>query len=111
MQTLPALAVLAFAAYRVTQLIVWDSILDSWRQKIELWHAVRIESKARTFVRDLLKCTYCVSFHASWLTLLAYLLASGRWGDAPWFVHGIEAFAVAGASALLSRWDDTRPGI
>lgn len=112
MLNLPELAALGFAAYRVTQLVVWDSILDGWRQRLELWHAKRFESKARAFVRDLLKCTYCTGFHASWLTVLVYLLASGQWvsGFGGFLLFGIQSFAVAGVQALLNRWDDTRPG-
>lgn len=113
MQHLAVLVALGFAAYRVTQLIVWDSILDGWRQRLELWHARKFESKVRTFVRDLLKCTYCVSFHASWLTVLAYLLATGHNpvdSVSSFWLFGIQSFTVAGASALLSRYDDTLPG-
>jgi uncharacterized membrane protein len=112
MLQLAELAVLGFAAYRVTQLVVWDSILDGWRQRLELWHARRFESKARTFVRDLLKCTYCTGFHVSWLTVLTYLLAVGKWspGFGGFLLFGVQSFAVAGIQALLNRWDDTRPG-
>jgi uncharacterized membrane protein len=106
------LAALGFASYRVTQLVVWDSILDGWRQRLELWHARKFDSRARTFVRDLLKCTYCTGFHASWLTVLVYLLATGK-GAASFsgfVLFGVQSFAVAGIQALLNRWDDTRPG-
>ena len=34
MEHLAVLAVLGFAAYRVTQLLVWDSILDGWRERL-----------------------------------------------------------------------------
>lgn len=113
MLQLAELAVLGFAAYRVTQLVVWDSILDGWRQRLELWHARQFGSKPRTFVRDLLKCTYCVSFHASWLTVLVYLLATGHnpvSSVSNFWLFGIQSFAVAAISALLSRYDDTLPG-
>lgn len=113
MLNLPELAALGFAAYRVTQLIVWDSILDGWRSRLELWHAKRFESKARTFVRDLLKCTYCTGFHVSWLTVLVYQLTTGTnpvGSFAAFLLFGIQSFAVAGVQALLNRWDDTRPG-
>lgn len=107
MISLLEVGVLGFAAYRGTQLIVWDSILDGWRSKLELWHAAKFDSKARTFIRDLLACTYCTGWWVSVIALLAYLLASGKWGNASWLVHGVEAFAVAGVQALLSRWDDS----
>jgi hypothetical protein len=110
MINLMTLGALGFAAYRGTQLIVHDSILDGAREKMELWHARKFTSKPRTFIRDLLGCTYCTGFHLSWIAVLAYLLASGTWGDAPSLVHGIEVFSVAGIQALLNRWDDSRGG-
>jgi hypothetical protein len=110
MQSFTTLAVLAFAAYRGTQLIVWDSIGDPVRERIELWHAAKHDSKVRTFVRDLIACPYCTGFHVAWITVLVYLLAAGQWGAAPFWVHAIEAWAVAGGQALLNRWDDTREG-
>lgn len=110
MQSLLTLAALGFAAYRATQLVVWDSIGDPLRQRLELWHARKFDSPARTFVRDLLGCTYCVGFWLSILTTVVYLVSSGQWDEAPLFIHGIEAWAVAGVQALLNRWDDSRPG-
>lgn len=113
MLNLPELAALGFASYRVTQLVVWDSLLDSWRGRLELWHALKFESKPRTFVRDLLNCTYCFGFHASWLTVLAYLLATGHnpvSSVGGFWQFGISSFAVSGIQALLNRYDDTLPG-
>lgn len=112
MLELAELAALGFASYRVTQLVVWDSILDGWRGRLELWHARRHDSRVRTFVRDLLKCTYCTGFHVSWLTVLVYLLVTGHnpvAGVNDFLLFGIQSFAVAGVSALLSRYDDTLP--
>lgn len=113
MEYLAVQLVLGFAAYRVTQLVVWDTILDGWRERLELWHARRFDSRIRTFVRDLLKCTYCFGYWASVATVLTYLLATGHnpVGSADEFwLFGIQSFSVAGIQALLSRWDDTRPG-
>lgn len=117
MDFLAVSAVLGFAAYRVTQLIVWDSILDGWRKRVEAWHMNGVRpgssNRVRTFFKQLLSCTYCVGFHAAWLTVLVYLLATGR---APWdswgsfWLFGIQSFAVSGVQALLNRWDDTQPG-
>lgn len=109
MDYLAVLIVLGFASARVTQLIVHDSILDGWRQRLELWHARKFDSRARTFVRDLVKCVYCTGFHASWLTTLAYLLASGRWtsGFGGFMLFGIQSFAVAGVAMLVNRYDDS----
>lgn len=111
MLSLLELAALGFAAYRVTQLVVHDSILDGARQRLELWHARKFDSKIRTFVRDLLGCTYCTGFWASVAVLLTYLLATdkGSGGLSGALLFGVQAFAVAGVQALLSRFDDTLP--
>ena len=107
-QDLTTLAVLGFAAYRATQLVVHDSIGDGLRTRLELWHAKRSESKARTFLRDLIGCPYCSGWWLSLVTVLVYLTAAGQWGTAPLWIHAIECWAVAGVQALLNRWDDTR---
>lgn len=101
------LAVLGFAAYRATQLGVHDTILDPARQRLATWHANKVDSKPRGFLIQLVSCIYCLGFWLSGITLLVYLLATGRWDDAPVIVHGIEWFAVAGVQALLNRRDDT----
>lgn len=111
-----ATAFLGFASYRVTQLVVWDSILDPFRTRLEAWYVNGIRpgklARGRKFVWDLLSCTYCTGFHASWLTVLAWFLVSDHaepwasWSD--FLRFGIWSFAVAGVQALLSRWDDTR---
>jgi len=110
MQSLLTLGVLGLAAYRATQLVVWDTIGDPVRARIELWHARRFESAFRTFVRDLISCTYCAGWWLSLLTLAVYLTAAGQWGAASPLVHAVEFWAVAGVQALLNRWDDSRPG-
>lgn len=112
MLNLVELASLGFASYRVTQFVVWDSLLDGWRTRIEMWHAKKFNSGPRTFFRDLLGCVYCVGFHSSWLTLLTYLLTTGGLDVSPsgFWLFGIQSFAVAGVQALLNRWDDSRPG-
>ncbi|MDQ0962019.1 putative membrane protein [Streptomyces sp. B4I13] len=110
MISLPVLAVLGFAAYRATQLGVHDSILDAPREHLAAWSAMKVESRPRSFLVQLISCVYCFGWWLSGATLLAYLLATGTWGDAPWLVHGIEWFAVAGVQALLNRRDDTFGG-
>ncbi len=111
MLSLLELTALGFAAYRVTQLVVHDSITGGWRQRIELWHATKHTSRVRTFIRDLISCTFCLGFHASWLTVMTYLLASGQWqtGVDGFLLFGIQSFAVAGIQAILSRYEDTLP--
>jgi uncharacterized membrane protein len=108
--SLPVLALLGFAAYRATQLGVHDSILDRPRERLAAWHSNNLDSKPRAFLMALISCIYCLGFWLSGVTLLVYLLATDSWGDAPWVVHGIEWFAVAGVQALLNRRDDTFSG-
>lgn len=106
------LGALGFAAYRATQLIVHDSILDGLRQRLEMWHARQFDSRVRSFVRDLISCIYCVSFHMAWLAVLAYMLAVGTnpvGSVSSFWLFGIQSFAVAGLAALLGRYDDTLP--
>lgn len=103
------LAALGFAAYRGTQLIVWDSILDRRRKRLEMWRVAKFESRVRKFVWDLLTCTYCTGFHLSWLAVVAYHTATS-WHGVNFLTFGIESFVVAGVQALLNRWDDSRPG-
>lgn len=112
MLNLLELAALGFAAARVTQLVVHDSLLDGWRQKIELWHAAKFDSRVRTFIRDLLSCTYCVGYHSAWLTVLTYLLATDHnpvGSPGAFALFGIQSFAVAGVQMMINRVDDTLP--
>ncbi|WP_406321841.1 DUF1360 domain-containing protein [Streptomyces sp. NBC_00519] len=110
MISLPVLALLGFAAYRATQLGVHDSILDAPRERIAAWQASNLDSKLRAFLMQLIGCVYCLGWWLSGVALLVYLLATDSWGNAPWIVHGIEWFAVAGVQALLNRRDDTFSG-
>jgi uncharacterized membrane protein len=110
MQHLLTLAALGFAAYRATQLVVWDSILDSTRKRIELWRVSKFDSRFRKFIWDLITCPYCTGWWVSMITTLVYLTAAGQWGRASLIVHAVECWAVAGIQALLNRWDDSRPG-
>lgn len=110
MQSLVTLVALGLVAYRATQLVVHDTIGDPVRARIEMWHADRFESRFRTFVRDLLSCTYCAGFWISCAVTGAWLWAAGEWGSASVWVHVFEAWAVAGVQALTNRWDDTRAG-
>lgn len=105
---LPELALLALAGYRGTQLAVYDTILDRPRDALFTWGAKDSKSKVRHAVITLISCTYCAGFWVSGAFLAAYLLATHQWHGVPLAVHGIEWFAVAGAQALLSRWDNSR---
>jgi len=109
MEPLGMTLLLGLAAYRATQFVVWDTLLDGPRERLELWHAAKHESKVRTFVRQLVSCIYCIGFWLSTVTVLAYTTATHQWGTtSPWLV-AIQCWAVAGVQALLNRWDDSRP--
>ncbi|MFM9590723.1 DUF1360 domain-containing protein [Streptomyces scabiei] len=103
------LAVIAFAAYRGTQLLVHDSVLDVPRSWVYDWHARKEPtSPVRSAVVTLISCVYCMGFWVSGAVLAAWLYASGQWHDEPLLLHGLTWFGVAGAQALLNRWDDSR---
>lgn len=103
-----ALAVLALASYRGTQLVVHDSILDPVRDRLIAWHERNTDSRLRSAVVTLASCTYCAGWWVSGAFLAVYLLAADEWTGTPLAVHAVEWFAVAGGQALLNRWDDTR---
>lgn len=113
MLNLLELAALGFAAYRGTQLLVWDSILDGWHKRVDAWHMDGIRpgrsNRGRTFLKDLISCTYCTGWWVSVITLAAYYTVTS-WSGVSVLSFGLNAFAVAGAQALLSRYDDTLPG-
>ncbi|UJV42970.1 DUF1360 domain-containing protein [Streptomyces sp. AMCC400023] len=98
------LAVLAFAAYRGTQLAVHDTILDVPRSWLYDWHSRKPESPLRNALVTLISCVYCMGWWVSGALLAAYLL----WPDNDVVRIGLLWFAVAGGQALLNRWDDSR---
>jgi hypothetical protein len=102
------LVVLAFAGYRGTQLLVHDSILDPARDRVVAWHSKNTDSAVRDALVTLISCVYCTGWWAAGAVLTTWLLASGTWDTEPLLVHGLEWLAVAGASVLLNRWDDSR---
>ncbi|BBA98343.1 hypothetical protein RVR_4487 [Actinacidiphila reveromycinica] len=102
------LALLAFAGYRGTQLVVHDSILDPARDRIAAWYQDKPDSTVRDAVMTLISCVYCSGWWVAGAVLATWLLVTGTWSSAPLLVHGIEWLAVAGAAVLLNRWDDSR---
>ncbi len=109
MLSLTELLVLGLASYRATQLVVWDTIGNGLRARLELWHAHKHTSPFRTFIRQLVVCTYCAGWWVSMATTLTYITATGAWGRSPLLVHAVECWAVTGIQALLNRYDDSRP--
>ena len=105
------LCALGFASYRATQFLVHDTLPDPLRARIENWYVdgIRPErsNRARSFIRDLVSCTYCLGFWTSVVTVLVYLTATGGWAGTPLLVHAVECWTVAGIQALLNRWDDS----
>lgn len=107
MISLPELVILAAAGYRATQLAVHDSILEPARNAVFDWQSRKIDSTPRQWVVALISCVYCMGWWISGAILATWLLATGRFDQAPLVVHGVEWLAVAGAAVLLNRVDDT----
>ena len=99
---LPELVILGAAAARGTQLITDDSLLDPARARLAIWHADKVDSKVRTFIVDLTSCLFCIGYWCSVAALLVYLIATDRWGESPWIVHAVEAFAVAAIQMTIN---------
>lgn len=106
MEHLAAVLVMGFAAYRATQFVVFDSILDPVRARIEAWHADKFTSRPRTLVRDLLSCIFCIGFWLSTATVLVATTVMHQW-DRPLLAVAIDCWAVAGVQVLLSRWENS----
>lgn len=90
------LALLGLAAYRTTQLAVYDTILDGPRDRL---------SARNEWIKGLLSCPYCAGFWCA-LIIVAMWWASGQWAGTPVLIHGIEVWAVAGVQALLNQLDN-----
>lgn len=102
---LTELVVLGAAAARGTQLVVHDQIGDPLRNRLELWHAKRHDSRVRTFIRDLLSCVLCAGFWASVITLAVYHTITG-WDGVTLLAFGLNTFAVAAVQVTISLWWD-----
>lgn len=104
------IGLLALAGYRGTQLVVHDTILDPVRHRVDDWYQDRPDSWVREAGVTLISCVYCSGWWIAGMLLLTWLLVTGEWHQAPLLVHGVEWLAIAGASVLLNRWDDSRKG-
>lgn len=101
------LVILALASYRLTRIPVRDTITQRARDALSNRAADRPESRTRAAAETLASCAYCAGWWISGAVLATYLLATGRWDDAPVLVHLlVEWPAVAGAQALFSAADD-----
>lgn len=65
-------ALLALAAYRATQLVVHDALLDPVRDRVMAWHEQRLDSPYREAVVTLISCTYCAGWWLSGALLLTW---------------------------------------
>lgn len=108
MLNLAELIILGAASYRGVQLLVHDTLTDPIRAAVEVRHVTKPRNRVWWFLHAVLGCPYCCGMYVAGTALLVYLIVSGQWGAAPWIVHGVEWFAVAGVAALANRWDDTR---
>ena len=93
------LVVLAFAAYRITRALIFDTWIEGIRQR---WYNFLLGGKHLKLIREkaleLTSCTFCTGFWVSIAVLAVYL---GSW---PWDFTAKEwlsGFAVAGLQALL----------
>lgn len=82
-------AVIALAAFRITSLIVDDTILDRPRD----WVLARVGPK----FKEGLTCSWCVG----WWTAAAIVMAVWTW---PWLLPFYAFLAVAAVIGLLASW-------
>lgn len=125
MAVAPFIAVaMVLCAYRLTQFFVYDSLIgfspeagskmsdriDRFAYWPNLNSPLRAETDGppgsdRSFFRgklgDLLTCPWCLGFHLSWITYLAFVIPLGAWSGTPLLVHLASVFAVAGAQGFL----------
>lgn len=85
----------AFACFRVTRLIVEDTVFDGPRDRfLQMLEPRMATSRMASFLYDLLGCQWCVGVHvAGWALLVAA-------------VTGVVTFPVssAGAVAFIGSW-------
>lgn len=94
--------ILAFAAFRVTRFLVFDSLFSHTRQRILVWLANRKLSVLNHKALELITCTWCVGF---WITLGVYSLF--LW-EQPWDFTRLEwitTFGIAGVQGLLHAYE------
>lgn len=91
--------VLAFAAYRITRALIFDSWILATRQR---WYNFLLSGAKLKTIREkaleLTSCTFCLGFWVS-LGLFSAYLASWPWDFS--VKEWISVFAVAGAQAML----------
>ena len=88
--TILDLILAALCAFRLTQLLVWDAILDP----LTSWLASR-----SPFLDKLLACAHCTGFWCSWLTVVL-LYGARHWQP---LEPVVWAFALAGAVSIVQH--------
>lgn len=99
--------VLAFASYRLTRILVIDTLFEGWRAKFHAFLVNRTvkNGKFRLFwekTHDLTSCTWCTG---AWLSVALYSFYVWQY---PWDLGRIDWIiiaAVAGVQGLLHSWE------
>lgn len=106
MLTLTELIFLSLAAARITQFLVWDSLLDPVRDRLDVWAAGTAKNPgphaARLFLLKLIECPLCLGWWVSGAVLASWLLASGQWSASALWIHGLAWWAVAMGQSLMN---------
>jgi len=94
---LATVVILGFAAYRVTRLLVIDSLLEPGRSKFH--DAVeRRNGLVWDKIYDLVSCTWCVGVYVSFIIYAVYLWdLFVHWTRVDW----LSAIAIAGVQGML----------
>jgi Protein of unknown function (DUF1360) len=111
---------LVFTVYRLTRLVVGDSLFEGTRERFANWAfdpkgayrpVIADDGEVRerlTLVRgkfaDLVTCAYCLSVHLSLWVYLVWVLVMNRWAHTPLLEHAIGWMALAGGTCALWRY-------
>lgn len=97
--TILALFILILASFRLTRIIVDDSITDFFRDRLIDWHQ-KTHSPLSHWILTLFTCFWCIGFWISGITTFIYSAVVIDW---PGFVEfGLLWLAVAGGSAITA---------
>ena len=94
---LAAVVVAGFAAWRVTRLVVQDSILDPPRQRWRQWLAGR-DGYGWYLLEELQSCQFCLGVHAAWVL---WMVLAAPLVDVPWRGDVLAIAAAAGVQAAI----------
>lgn len=108
MLTAVEIALLGLAAYRVTRLVVLDTIADAPRDAVVSW-LLRKHTYVRHMAVTLISCIFCAGWWVTGAVLAAWTAATGGgWGNPVTYL--VSWFAVAGVAALAGAADDALQG-